>query len=241
MGGILHYGNQESGGLRLIYLVEDDASIRELVIYTLQNTGFDAMGFADGNDFRRALGEGTPDLVLLDIMLPGEDGLSILKRLRSSAATAKLPVIMLTAKGTEYDKVLGLDSGADDYLPKPFGMMELVARVKSLMRRAAPVTGGAEEYRRGELFLSVPRHIVTVDDVEVTLTRKEFDLLAFLLKNSGLVMTRDRILSAVWEYDFEGETRTVDTHILTLRGKLGGCGKLIRTVRGFGYKIEEKI
>jgi two-component system alkaline phosphatase synthesis response regulator PhoP len=221
----------------LIYLVEDEASIRELVVYTLQNTGFEAKGFADGKDFWPAVKEKTPDLVLLDIMLPGEDGLGILKRLRSSAQTAKLPIMMLTAKGTEYDKVLGLDSGADDYLPKPFGMMELVARVKSLLRRAGPAAVAAEEYRKGELFVSVPRHIVTVKGAEIVLTRKEFDLLVFLLKNAGLVMTRDRILSAVWEYDFEGETRTVDTHVLTLRGKLGDCGKLIRTVRGFGYKV----
>jgi two-component system alkaline phosphatase synthesis response regulator PhoP len=223
----------------LIYLVEDEASIRELVIYTLQNTGFEAKGFADGKDFWLAVREKAPDLVLLDIMLPGEDGLGILKKLRSSASTAKLPVMMLTAKGTEYDKVLGLDSGADDYLPKPFGMMELVARVKSLLRRAGPAACDAEEYRRGKLFVSVPRHVVTVNGAEIVLTRKEFDLLAFLLKNAGLVMTRDRILSAVWEYDFEGETRTVDTHVLTLRGKLGDCGKLIQTVRGFGYKVGE--
>jgi two-component system alkaline phosphatase synthesis response regulator PhoP len=219
-------------------LVEDEANIRELVVYTLQNTGLDARGFADGDSFRRAVRERTPDLVLLDIMLPGDDGLAILRQLRASASTAKLPVMMLTAKGTEYDKVLGLDSGADDYLPKPFGMMELVARVKSLLRRAGPA-GGAEEYRTAGLFVSVPRHIVTVNGEGVALTRKEFDLLAFLLKNAGLVLTRDRILSAVWEYDFEGETRTVDTHILTLRGKLGPCGALIQTVRGFGYKIGE--
>ncbi|MDR2089325.1 MAG: response regulator transcription factor [Clostridiales Family XIII bacterium] len=223
----------------MIYLVEDEANIRELVVYTLQNTGFEARGFASGDAFRKALSERMPDLVLLDIMLPGEDGLGILKQLRASDRTAKLPVMMLTAKGTEYDKVLGLDSGADDYLPKPFGMMELVARIKSLLRRAGPSAGAPEEYSTDGLFVSVPRHIVTVDGAEVSLTRKEFDLLAFLLKNAGLVMTRDRILSAVWEYDFEGETRTVDTHILTLRGKLGPCGGLIRTVRGLGYKIGE--
>jgi two-component system alkaline phosphatase synthesis response regulator PhoP len=224
----------------LIYLVEDEASIRELVVYTLRNTGFEARGFADGDDFRRALGEKTPDLVLLDIMLPGDDGLAILRRLRETAATAKLPVMMLTARGTEYDKVLGLDSGADDYLPKPFGMMELVARVKSLLRRAGP-SGEAEEYRRGGLFVSVPRRVVTADGAEIALTRKEFDLLAFLFRNAGLVMTRGRILSAVWEYDFDGGTRTVDTHVLTLRGKLGVYGGLIKTVRGFGYKIGDSV
>ena len=222
----------------MIYLVEDETNIRELVVYTLQSTGLDARGFADGKAFRQALREQTPDLVLLDIMLPGEDGLAILRQLRASASTARLPVMMLTAKWTEYDSVLGLDSGADDYLPKPFGMMELVARVKSLLRRAAPAAG-TEEYKTDGLFVSVPRHIVTVNGAEIALTRKEFDLLAFLLKNAGLVMTRDRILSAVWEYDFEGETRTVDTHILTLRGKLGACGRLIQTVRGLGYKIGE--
>ncbi|MDR1138204.1 MAG: response regulator transcription factor [Synergistaceae bacterium] len=221
----------------MIYLVEDDDNIRQLVIYTLQNTGLEARGFSNGRDFWQAAAETRPSLVLLDIMLPGEDGIAILKRLRASKATSGLPVMMLTAKGTEYDKVLGLETGADDYLAKPFGMMEMAARVKSLLRRAGAKTE-ADEYKAGQLTVSIPRHSVTVNGADVTLTLKEFDLLAYLLKNSGVVLSRDRILQAVWDYDFEGETRTVDTHILTLRNKLGPCGKLIQTVRGVGYKMK---
>jgi two-component system alkaline phosphatase synthesis response regulator PhoP len=217
----------------LIYLVEDEADIRELVIYTLQNTGFEARGFANGRGFWQAAEKTFPDLVLLDIMLPDEDGLAILKRLR--AAAADLPVMMLTAKGTEYDKVRGLDAGADDYLTKPFGMMELVARVKSLLRRRPAAE--ADDYEIDGLSVSLPRRRVVADGKEVSLTLKEFDLLAFLLKNAGIVLTRNQILSAVWDYDFEGETRTVDTHILTLRGKLGVCSGVIQTVRGVGYRI----
>ncbi|MDR0424395.1 MAG: response regulator transcription factor [Clostridiales Family XIII bacterium] len=220
----------------MIYLVEDETNIRELLVYTLQSTGFEARGFASGKDFWAALDENAPRLVMLDIMLPGEDGLSILKRLKSSSATAAIPVMMLTAKGTEYDKVLGLDLGADDYLPKPFGMMELVARVKNLLRRSRQ-EGEKGEYSAGGLYASVPRHVVTVFGDEVKLTLKEFDLLIFLIKNAGMALTRDHILSAVWGYDFDGETRTVDVHIRTLRNKLGECGKLIETVRGLGYKI----
>jgi two-component system alkaline phosphatase synthesis response regulator PhoP len=221
---------------KLVYIVEDEDNIRELVAYTLQNTGFEAIGFSNGADFARAVRERAPDLALLDIMLPGDDGLAVLKRLRADAATRKLPVMMLTARGTEYDKVLGLDLGADDYLAKPFGMMELVARVKNLLKRSDD-DGESGEYKLDGLAVSVPRHSVTVFGESVTLTLKEFDLLECLLKNAGNVMSRDMLLSAVWSYDFEGETRTVDTHILTLRGKLGRCGSLIQTVRGVGYKI----
>jgi two-component system alkaline phosphatase synthesis response regulator PhoP len=224
----------------VIYLVEDEADIRELVIYTLQNTGFEARGFANGRDFQQAMEKEKPfpSLVLLDIMLPDEDGLAILKRLRAS--DPELPVMMLTAKGTEYDKVRGLDAGADDYLTKPFGMMELVARVRSLLRRkpaAETNEYGIDGPAGAALSVSLSRRRVTVDGKEVSLTLKEFDLLAFLLKNFGIVLTRNQILSAVWDYDFEGETRTVDTHILTLRGKLGPCSNVIQTVRGVGYKI----
>jgi two-component system alkaline phosphatase synthesis response regulator PhoP len=222
----------------MIYLVEDEDNIRELVVYTLQNTGFDAMGFPNSADFWREMAKRAPHLVLLDIMLPGEDGLAILKKLRGNPSTARLPVMMLTAKGAEYDRVLGLDMGADDYMPKPFGMMELVARVKSLLRRAE--TGALpDEYRIGGLFASIPRHSVSADGIETKLTLKEFELLVFLMKNAGIVLTRDRILTAIWGYDFDGETRTVDVHIRTLRSKLGGCGDMIRTVRGVGYKIGE--
>ena len=219
----------------MIYLVEDETDIRELVVYTLQNTGFDVRGFPDGNAFWTAIHEKLPRLVLLDIMLPGEDGLAILKKLRSSATTRKLPVMMLTAKGTEHDKVMGLDLGADDYLPKPFGMMELVARVKSLLRRAY-LDGDKTGYQIGGVVVDIPKHIVTADSHEISLTIKEFDLLVFLFTNSGIVLTRDQILEEVWGYDFDGETRTVDVHVRTLRSKLGKSGDVIQTVRGLGYK-----
>ncbi|MDR1306167.1 MAG: response regulator transcription factor [Treponema sp.] len=220
---------------RLIYLVEDDASIRELVIYTLRNTGFEAKGFAGGEEFWQELRERLPSLVILDIMLPGEDGLGILKRLRSHEPTKRLPIMMLTAKGAEYDKVLGLDSGADDYMAKPAGMMELVARVKSLLRRTES-QADKDEYRIGGLYVNIPRHLVMVNGEEVTLTLKEFDLLVYLISNFGIVLSRERILQAVWDYSLALETRTVDTHILTLRTKLKACGSLIETVRGVGYK-----
>jgi two-component system alkaline phosphatase synthesis response regulator PhoP len=221
----------------MIYVVEDDENIRELVVYTLRNTGFDAKGFSCGADFWKAAQNGAPSLVLLDIMLPGEDGLSILRKLRRSAVTEDLPVMMLTAKDAEYDKVLGLDAGADDYLPKPFGIMELVARVRSLLRRA-PREEPKGELKAGELFVSLPRHVVNVGSDEIQLTLKEFDLLVYLLNNAGKALSRDRILSAVWGYDFDGETRTVDVHIRTLRTKLGACRNFIQTVRGVGYRME---
>ena len=219
----------------MIYVVEDETDIRELVTYTLQSTGFDACGFPDAEAFWRAINEKLPRLVLLDIMLPGEDGLEILKKLRASPSARKLPVMMLTAKGTEHDKVVGLEMGADDYLPKPFGMMELVARVKSLLRRA-DLNGDQAEYQIGSLMVDIPRHIVMADGAEVMLTIKEFDLLVFLLKNTGIVLTRDQILTEVWGYDFDGETRTVDVHVRSLRSKLGNGGNVIQTVRGLGYK-----
>jgi two-component system alkaline phosphatase synthesis response regulator PhoP len=225
--------------MSLIYLVEDDDSIRELVLYTLRQSGFQAQGLANSKDFFDALGRQTPALIILDIMLPGEDGLSLLKKLRSRESTKSIPVIMLTAKGAEYDKVLGLDSGADDYMAKPAGMMELMARVRSLLRRAAPPGDGREEYALGGLVVNIPRHRVSAGGEEITLTLKEFELLAYLLSNSGVVLSRERILQAVWDHAQTVETRTVDTHILTLRTKLKSCGALIHTVRGLGYKIEE--
>jgi two-component system alkaline phosphatase synthesis response regulator PhoP len=237
----------------MIYLVEDDRGIRDLTLYTLNNSGLAARGFPDGKAFWDALEKEKPDLALLDIMLPGEDGLSILKRLRASPETARLPVMMLTARGTEYDKILGLDCGADDYLAKPFGMMEMAARVRSLLRRTriasavlAAVEAGAktgakaaDEYRLGELRVNIPRHSVTAGTQDCTLTIKEFDLLVFLLQNKDIVFSREHLLEQVWGYRFAGETRTVDAHILTLRNKLGGYGGLIQTVRGVGYKIGE--
>jgi two-component system alkaline phosphatase synthesis response regulator PhoP len=226
----------------LIYLVEDDDSIRELVLYTLRHSGFQVQGFSNGKDFFDGMGQRAPALIILDIMLPGEDGLALLKKLRSRESTKNLPVMMLTARGAEYDKVLGLDSGADDYMAKPAGMMELTARVKSLLRRAAPAAAdnaGKEEYTLGGLCVNIPRHTVTAGGEEITLTLKEFDLLAYLLSNPGIVLSRERILHTVWDHAQALETRTVDTHILTLRTKLKSCGALIHTVRGLGYKIEE--
>ena len=220
----------------MIYLVEDDNNIRELVIYTLNSTGFKAAGFERPSEFYAALKHELPSLILLDIMLPDEDGITILKKLREKSSTMDLPIIMLTAKGTEYDKVMGLDSGADDYIAKPFGTMELISRIKALLRRTgrddSPV-----EYRRGELYLCPSKHIVRTGDKDVTLTLKEFELLCLLFKNEGIVLTRDEILSKVWGYEFDGESRTVDVHIRTLRAKLGDSGRLIETVRGLGYKI----
>lgn len=219
----------------MIYCVEDDASIRELVIYTLQATGYEAQGFADGKAFSAALAENLPDLVLLDIMLPGEDGLQILKRLRADARTAQLPVMMLTAKGAEFDKVIGLDSGADDYMTKPFGMMELVSRVKALLRRTK--RENAHVLSCGALTLNRDTHRVLAEGQEVLLTHKEFELLEYLLENSNIVLTRDKILDCIWGYSAEVETRTLDVHIRSLRQKLGSCGELIETVRGVGYRI----
>ena len=223
----------------MIYLVEDDDSIRELVLYTLHTTGFEAEGFRNAADFWQALEKKLPQLVLLDIMLPDEDGLHILKRLRAGAETADLPVMMLTAKSSEYDRVVGLDSGADDYMPKPFGMMELVSRVRALQRRAAKPAAEDKLFTAGSLAVDVKRRAVTVDGEPVILTYKEFELLCYLLENRGVVLSRDQILTKIWDYNYSGETRTVDVHIRTLRQKLGDAGALIETVRGVGYRLAQ--
>ena len=223
----------------MIYLVEDDDSIRELVLYTLHTTGFEAEGFRHAADFWQALEKELPQLVLLDIMLPDEDGLHILKRLRAGAETADLPVMMLTAKSSEYDRVVGLDSGADDYMPKPFGMMELVSRVRALLRRAAKPAAEDKLFTAGSLAVDVKRRAVTVDGEPVILTYKEFELLCYLLENRGVVLSRDQILTKIWDYNYSGETRTVDVHIRTLRQKLGDAGALIETVRGVGYRLAQ--
>ena len=223
----------------MIYLVEDDDSIRELVLYTLHTTGFEAEGFRNAADFWQALEKELPQLVLLDIMLPDEDGLHILKRLRAGAETADLPVMMLTAKSSEYDRVVGLDSGADDYMPKPFGMMELVSRVRALLRRAAKPATEDKLFTAGSLAVDVKRRAVTVDGEPVILTYKEFELLCYLLENRGVVLSRDQILTKIWDYNDSGETRTVDVHIRTLRQKLGDAGALIETVRGVGYRLAQ--
>ncbi|MDO5559548.1 MAG: response regulator transcription factor [Oscillospiraceae bacterium] len=224
----------------MIYILEDDNSIRELVTYSLGSTGYEAHGFEKPSDFWAAIEKKVPDLLLLDIMLPEEDGLSVLKKLRSCRAYRKLPVILLTAKSCEYDKVIGLDQGADDYIAKPFGMMELIARVKALIRRTKPDDENKKEYRIKDLFVSPSRHVVRIGEKEVTLTFKEFELLCLFFENADIVLTRDQLLNKIWGYSFDGESRTVDVHIRSLRQKLGDYGEYIETVRGIGYKLSVK-
>ena len=221
----------------MIYCVEDDDSIRELMVYTLQASGFEARGFQDASTFWNIMKEKKPELVLLDIMLPGEDGISILKKLRASPVTEDIPVIMATAKDSEYDTVIGLDSGADDYLSKPFGMMEMVSRIKAVLRRSTPKKK-QKLIQCGRIVVDEGKHTVTVNDRRIFLTLKEYELLKLLVENSGQVFTRDILLASVWGADFIGETRTVDVHIGTLRTKLDVCGNMIKTVRGVGYKLE---
>ena len=224
----------------MIYLVEDDASIRELVLYTLNNAGLQAEGFERPSAFWAAMEQVRPTLILLDIMLPEEDGLSILRKLRADRATRALPVMMLTAKGTEYDTVLALDAGADDYVPKPFRMMELLSRIRALIRRAEGYNTlpESEEYHIDGLELSPSRHLVRVNGQEIALTFKEFELLCLLVENRGIVLSRDKILDKVWQDTMGRESRTVDVHIRTLRHKLGTIGGRIETVRGVGYKFK---
>lgn len=224
----------------VIFCVEDDRAIRELMIYALNSAGFAASGFPDGASFFQALEKETPRLVMLDIMLPGEDGIAILKRLRRSAATAEIPVIMATAKGTEYDKVIGLDLGADDYLAKPFGMMEMVSRVKAVLRRAGPKKDG-RILRMGELELNLGAHTVCAGGARIELTLKEYELLRVFMDAPGRAFTREQLLQSVWGTAYIGETRTVDVHIGTLRTKLGACGEYIETVRGVGYRMEAPL
>lgn len=224
----------------MIFCVEDDSNIRELVVYTLETTGMKARGFEDGKEFMKALETELPELVLLDIMLPGEDGMELLRRLKSSARTKNIPVIMVTAKGAEYDKVKGLDSGADDYVTKPFGMMELVSRIKAVLRRSGAGSQEPEDViSLGGITIHTKKHEVTVDGRIVNLTLKEYELLKRLMMNTNIVMTRDNLLEDIWGYDFDGETRTVDVHVRTLRQKLGSCGEKIETVRGVGYRMTE--
>jgi len=223
----------------MIYCVEDDRSIRELIIYALKSNGYEAVGFDKAEPFYKELENKLPDLVLLDIMLPGEDGIKILKKLKASSKLRHIPVIMLTAKSAEYDKVLGLDSGADDYITKPFGIMEFLSRVKAVLRRSGNVSNSSE-ISVGQLTMYIDKHVVIADGKEVALTFKEFELLKYLMENAGIVLTRDKLLEEVWGYEYEGETRTLDVHIRTLRQKLGEAGAIIETVRGVGYKIGGK-
>ena len=224
----------------MIFCVEDDSNIRELVVYTLETTGFKARGFEDGRSFLEALALETPELVLMDIMLPGEDGLSLLKKLKSSTKTREIPVIMVTAKGAEYEKEKGLDLGADDYVAKPFGMMELVSRIKAVLRRTLKTGQETQDIMKvGDLEIDTKKLEVTAAGEVVNLTLKEYELLKRLMKYPNIVMTRDRLLDDIWGYDFDGETRTVDVHVRTLRQKLGDCGEKIETVRGVGYRMRE--
>lgn len=221
----------------MIFCVEDDDGIRELMIYTLSASGFEAKGFSDGSALMDELKINKPELIMLDIMLPGEDGLSILKKIRTNAATADIPVIMATAKGTEYDKVIGLDQGADDYLSKPFGMMEMISRVKAVLRRTQP-NKKSSVLKYGGIVLNNSEHTAEAEGRRINLTLKEYELLKIFMENPGLVFTRDQLLYNVWGAEFAGETRTVDVHIGTLRTKLGKCGICIETVRGVGYRFE---
>ena len=223
----------------MIYCVEDDSAIRDIEVYALRSTGFEAEGLESGEELFAAIKKRVPELIILDVMLPGEDGLEILKRIRFNALTCSVPVIRATAQGVEYDKITGLDSGADDYLVKPFGMMEMVSRVRAVLRRAG---GGESERERqlvlGSLTLDPSSHTVSVNGESVALTLKEFELLRTMMAKPGVVFTRDRLLSEVWGTDYDGETRTVDVHIRTLRQKLGEAGSMIGTVRGVGYRME---
>ena len=223
----------------MILCVEDDASIRDIEVYTLNSTGFEAKGVADGDAFRAALREQKPELVLLDVMLPGEDGVSLLQFLKSSPETAEIPVIMATAKGMEYDKIQSLDLGADDYLVKPFGMMELISRVRALLRRAEFGRERRETLRCGDIECDTTTHTMRACGEELTLTLKEYELLHLMLEHPMQVFTRDRLLSSIWGYEFDGESRTVDVHIRSLRLKLGAAGGQIETVRGVGYRLRE--
>lgn len=223
----------------MIYYVEDDDSIRELVAYTLTQMGMPTQGFACAEDFWQGMKQVQPSLILLDVMLPGEDGLHILRTLQEDEATADIPVMMITAKGTEFDKVQGLDLGADDYIVKPFGMAELIARVRARLRRSAPKTD-RDVLTAGALTLDKRAHCVRLDGEMLTLTMKEYDLLCLLMENRGMAFSREQLLNRVWDYGYDGGTRTVDVHVQTLRAKLGACGSMIETVRGVGYRFGGK-
>lgn len=222
-----------------IFIVEDDDNIRELILYALKTTDYKARGFETADDFWQAIVSDMPDLLLLDIMLPGDDGITILKNIKNNKKIKDLPVIMLTAKNSEYDRVMGLDLGADDYITKPFSVLELISRIRAVLRRSGYTNNDNEPFICGNVELDAEKHLVTVDDTPIVLTFKEFELLQYLMENKGIVLTRDKIMSNVWGIDFEGESRTVDMHIKTLRQKLENGSNIIKTVRGVGYKLEE--
>lgn len=222
----------------MIYCVEDDQGIRDLMVYTLNASGFSASGFKDASELYGALKVELPELITLDIMLPKEDGISVLKKLRNDDKYKNIPIIMASAKGEEYDKVLGLDLGADDYLAKPFGMMEMVSRVKAVLRRSGSIKESKDEYTNGDITLNTKQHLVLVDNKKIELTAKEYDLLELFISNIGIVFSREDLLSKIWGLDFIGESRTIDVHVGTLRSKLNNAGKCIKTLRGVGYKME---
>ena len=222
----------------MIWCVEDDASIRDIEVYALRSTGMEAEGFEDGTAFWEALQTRQPDLVVLDVMLPRVDGIELLRRMRASSLFKAIPVVMATAKGAEYDKILGLDLGADYYLTKPFGVMELVSCVKAVLRRCRPQEENTEELKAGTIRMNLREHTVAVSENQVTLTYKEFELLRLFLSHPGIAFTRDQIFNEIWGMDYCGETRTVDMHIRTLRQKLGEAGDCIKTVRNVGYRLE---
>lgn len=222
----------------MIYCVEDERNIRELLVYTLQSTGFEAKGIESGEALFYRLGEALPELILLDVMMPGEDGYTILEKLKRMPEVRDIPVIMVTAKGAEFDKVRGLDLGADDYITKPFGMMEFISRVKAVLRRGG--SRSQDQLIHGPIELRIGRHEVLENGKKVELTLKEFELLRYLMENKGIVLSRDQLLTRIWGYDFDGETRTVDVHVRTLRQKLGASGSCIETVRGVGYRMGDE-
>lgn len=224
----------------MIFCVEDDRAIRDLMIYALNSAGFEACGMEDGTALFSALKQRKPELIMLDIMLPGEDGITILKKLRRNSVTSDIPIIMATAKGTEYDKVIGLDLGADDYLAKPFGMMEMVSRVKAVLRRVS-ARASSQILHMGNLEMNKNHHVVLVCGKRTELTLKEYEMLRLFMENPGQVFTRDQIFNSIWGSDYVGESRTVDVHIGTLRAKLDECGEYIETVRGVGYRMEKKL
>ena len=224
----------------MIWCVDDDKTIREIEVYTLEQTGFTARGFADGISMLEALKTEIPELIILDIMMPELDGIEVLKRLRSEPKYKDIPVIMATAKGTEMDKIGGLNSGADDYLVKPFGVMEMVARVNAVLRRTTKVVP-TDDITVGAITLKEKEHKVIIEGKKIELTFKEFEMLKLFMENSGLVFSRDRLMSEIWGMDYIGETRTVDMHIKTLRQKLGNAGGQIKTVIGVGYKLENEV
>lgn len=228
-----------------IYCVEDDETIQEMLIYALQTSDFEAEGFESAKNFYQKIEENIPDLILLDIMLPDEDGFSILKKLKENPRTKKIPVILLTAKSSEYDKVMGLDIGADDYVTKPFGVLELLSRIKAVLRRSSKEEQRSQDFGEtmivGNITLDNKKRTVLIDNIPIFLTYKEFELLKFMMKNKGIVLTREQLLNRIWGYDYEGESRTVDVHMASLRQKLGNSNILLKTVRGVGYQMRDEI